>query len=204
MKYSIILDKVWVILEWIDENIEYEYIKVDYVDVFVYNWLKLILEQKEFYDNLMRFYVLNDIIVYKKGICGDYVILIVVMFLDLGVFLVYLLDISFENFKVGYVVVVVKIEGELFVFDQYLFLIFIGNYYWIWVIKNNLKIIVNIIFYEVRFNIRGELEVIDIWIWSGEELKEKVYILNEEVIRQIMEIVKEKFLFLYFQYKEDF
>lgn len=44
MKYSIILDKVWVILEWIDENIEYEYIKVDYVDVFVYNWLKLILE----------------------------------------------------------------------------------------------------------------------------------------------------------------
>lgn len=65
----------------------------------------------------MRFYVLNDIIVYKKGICGDYVILIVVMFLDLGVFLVYLLDISFENFKVGYVVVVVKIEGELFVFD---------------------------------------------------------------------------------------
>lgn len=64
-----------------------------------------------------------------------------------------------------------------------MFLIFIGNYYWIWVIKNNLKIIVNIIFYEVRFNIRGELEVIDIWIWSGEELKEKVYILNEEVIR---------------------
>lgn len=202
-KYSTTLDKAWAILEWIDENIEYEYTKADYVDALVYNWSKLTSEQKELYDNLTRLYAPNDIIVYKKGICGDYAILTAAMLLDSGVSPVYLLDISFENSKVGHAAVAVKIEGELFVLDQHLPPIPIGNYYWTWAIKNNSKIIANITFYEVRLNTRGEPEVTDTWTWSGEELKEKAYILNEEAIRQIMEIAKEKFLLLYPQYKED-
>ncbi|ASJ07791.1 calcium-binding protein [Thermococcus siculi] len=203
VKYHTTLDKAWAILEWIDENIEYYHTKADYVDALLYNWSELTPEQRELYNNLTRLYAPNDTIVYRKGICGDYAILTAAMLLDSGVSPVYLLDISFENSKVGHAAVAVKIEGDLFVLDQHLPPIPIGNYYWKWAIENNSKIIANMTFYEVRLNTRGEPEVTDTWTWSGEELRKKTYIPNEEDTRLIKETVKEKFLRMYPQYVED-
>ncbi|AEK73996.1 calcium-binding protein [Thermococcus sp. 4557] len=203
-KYDAPIDRAWAILKWINNTIQYDYTKSGYVDTIIYNWSKLTYAQRERYINLTRIYSPTDTAYYyKRGICTDYAILTAAMLLDSGISPVYLLDINYENSEIGHAAVAIEVEGELFILDQRLPMIPVGNYYWYWLVGNKPKMISNITFYEIKLDKNGEPEITNKWMWDGSEIKEKAYILSEKDLETITEITKQEFLKLYQGYQED-
>ena len=202
VKYNTTLDKAWAILEWIDENIQYNYTKANLVDALVLNWNTLSEYERELYDNLTKLQAANDTIYhYKSGICGDYAILTGALLLESGISPVYMLDISYKNSKIGHVAVAVKINDEYFVLDQHLPLRPLGNYYWDSIEDGNE--IANITFYAIKLDKNGEPVIYSNWAWTGEQIKKRAYHITEKDIELIVELTKQKFLELYPNYKED-
>ena len=199
--YNTTLDRAWAILEWIDENIKYNYTKANLVDELVYNWEALSEYERELYATLTRLQAANDTIYRKSGICTDYAILTAALLLESNISPVYMLDISYKNKDVGHATVAIKIDGEYFVLDQHVPMKPIGNYYW-----SSLEgtgEITNITFYAVRLDKNGELVIYSNWTWTGEQIKEMTYTMTEVDINLIIELTKQKFLELYPYYTED-
>lgn len=202
-QYNTTLDKAWAVLKWIYENIQYNNTKANYVDIIIYNGPKLTDKQKKLYLNLTKLQAPNDtVFYYKSGICSDYALLTATMLLESGISPIYLLDINFDNDKVGHAAVAIKIEGEFFVLDQHLPLIPLGNYYWQW-LYNDKKVISNITFYSIKLDKEEEPKILSNWTWNGQKIKEKAYILSEKDLKTITEITRQEFLRLYPNYKED-
>ncbi|EHR78625.1 calcium-binding protein [Thermococcus litoralis DSM 5473] len=200
-EYNNTLEKVWAILEWIDNTIQYNDTKANYVDILVTNWSTLSDYQRELYDNLTKLQAANDTIYYKSGICGDYAILTASLLLESNITPIYMLDITFKDKKPSHAAVAVKIGSEYFVIDQHIPPIHIGSYYWKWV-DDDMEIS-NITFYAIRLNENGEPIIYSNWTWAENQIKEKTYYMNEKDIEIITEIVKQKFLEIYPGYTED-
>ncbi|ALV63237.1 Calcium-binding acidic-repeat protein precursor (ARP) [Thermococcus sp. 2319x1] len=200
-EYNSTLEKVWAILEWIDNTVQYNYTKANYVDVLVINWSTLSDYQRELYANLTKLQAANDTIYYQSGICGDYAILTASLLLESNITPIYMLDITFKDKKPGHAAVAVKIGSEYFVIDQQIPPIHIGSYYWKWV-DDDMEIS-NITFYAIRLNKNGEPIIYSNWTWTGNQIKEKTYHMSKKDIEIITEIVKQKFLEMYPRYAED-
>jgi len=201
MEYNTTLERAWAILEWIDENIQYNYTKADLVDK-LYNWSTLLEYERELYDNLTRLQAANDTIYRKSGICGDYAILTAALLLESNISPVYVLDIYYKDF-IRHATVAIKIDGEYFVLDQHLPMNPIGNYYWKSLRESKMGEITNVTFYAIKLDKNGEPIIYSNWTWTGDQIKKKAYTMTEEDIELIIELTKQKFLELYPGYKED-
>ncbi|RLC74543.1 MAG: calcium-binding protein [Chloroflexi bacterium] len=201
--YNTTLDRTWAILEWIDENIQYNHTKADLVDKLVYNWSTLSEYERELYDNLTKLQAANDTIYHKSGICGDYAILTAALLLESNISPVYMLDIDYKDKEIGHASVATKIDGEYFVLDQFLPPMPIGNYYWNSLRGSKMGEIANVTFYAIRLNKNGEPVIYSNWTWTGERIKEKAYSMTEEDIDFIIKLTKQKFLEIYPSYNED-
>ncbi|MDK2783072.1 MAG: hypothetical protein PWQ32_661 [Thermococcaceae archaeon] len=200
-EYNTTLEKIWAVLEWVDENIQYNYTKAEHIDILVANWSVFSEYQRELYINLTKLQAANDTAYLKSGICGDYAILTASLLLESNITPVYMLDISFKGEEVGHAAVAVKINGEYFVVDQHIPPVHIGSYYWKWV--DDGKEISNTTFYEIGLDENGEPILHSNWTWTGEQMKEKTYHMSERDIEKITEIVKQKFLEMHPWYIED-
>lgn len=204
IKYNTTLDKAWAILEWIDENIQYNYTKANLIDELILNWNTLSEYNRELYDNLTKLQATNDTIYhYKSGICSDYAILTATLLLESNISPVYMLDINYKNKEIGHATVAIKIDGEYFVLDQILPPISIGDYYWNSLRNEEMGEIANITFYTIKLDKNGEPIIYSNWTWTGEQIKKKAYHMTEKDINLIVELTKQKFLELYPNYKED-
>jgi len=179
--YNSSLDKIWNILSWIDENIEYNYTKAE--------------------NDIYKIQAANDTIFYHSGICSDYAILSGALLLEANVSPIYMLDIEFIETGLGHAAVAIKLDEEFFVLDQHLPLQHIGSYYWDWVRQN--KTISNITFYSITLNENREPIINGLWTWDWETIKQTNYNITEKDIDEIKELTKKKFLELYPYYKED-
>ncbi|ACS89803.1 MULTISPECIES: transglutaminase-like domain-containing protein [Thermococcus] len=202
MEYNTTLDRAWAILEWIDENIQYNYTKLDLIEEMVYNWSTLSGHERELYKKLTRLQAANDTIYRKSGICGDYAILTAALLLESNISPVYMLDINYKDKEVGHNTVAIKIDSEYFVLDQHLPMKPIGNYYWD-SLRAEMGEIANVTFYIIKLDENGEPIIYSNWIWTGKFMKKKAYTMTEKDIDFIIELTKQKFLELYPDYRED-
>ncbi len=93
-------EAAWRALEWVDENVEYDYAKALLSPVY---------------------YKIYDPVSFaeaKKGICSDYAVFLVAALLSAGVEPVYIL--TFDTARGGHAVAAVEVNGTLLVLDQHL------------------------------------------------------------------------------------
>lgn len=164
------IDKIWNVLGWVDENVEYNYSKAENIQDAVI--------QTPF-----------ETAASGSGICTDYSILIAALLLNLDVNPVYILDISYMNESVGHATAAVKIDGELFVLDQHLPPIHIGAYYH--TSLTNGHIISNITIYEILKTDVVEVRVVD--SYDGKQIKEMYRGVEDGDLKAIRNAISEKF-----------
>ena len=201
-EYNSTLDRTWAILQWIDENIQYNDTKAEYVDKSVEMWDYLSSYNREYYANLTRLQAVNDTVFrYKSGICGDYALLTAALLLEANVSPIYVLSIDYVDQEVGHATVAVKLEKVYFVLDQHLPMIPLGNYYWfsIW---GGLGEISNVTFYRVALNENGEVDIRN-WTWRSGSLKKRAYKFTSQDVEVVLNLTKEIFTELYPVYQED-
>ena len=202
LEYTSALDRAWAVLGWIDENIEYNYTKAEYVNQSVELWDSLNESEKERYLNLTMLQAANDTaFALRSGICTDYAILTAALLLDANVSPVYVLSIDYWNQTIGHATVAIKINGTYFVLDQELPIIPLGNYYW-YSIERGMGEIENMTFYRISLDGKGEVNV-ENWTWAGERLGSMAYRMTDEDIKLIESLTEELLLEKYPQYHED-
>ena len=128
LKGGSLQESVWNTLEWLDENIEYDYYKASLPDPIIWKYpdgtIKEITggEGKEFqtpYETIQK----------GKGVCSDYTILTAALLLEMDYSPVYVFDIDFENSETRHAATAVKINGEYFILDQHPPAMDLGTYY---------------------------------------------------------------------------
>jgi len=164
------VDKVWNVLRWVDENIEYDYSKASDI--------QNVTVQTPF-----------ETAKTGKGICTDYSILTAALLLDLDVNPVYILDIKYENREVGHATAAVKIDGEYFVLDQHLPPIHLGAYYYTSLMDGD--VISNVTVYEVLRG--GVMEVRAIEEYKGSQIRNMLYRAGDEDLKNIRDVISKKF-----------
>ncbi len=174
------IDKIWNVLKWVDENVEYNYSKAENIQNAII--------QTPF-----------ETAASGSGICTDYSILTAALLLNLGVNPVYILDISYENESVGHAAAAVKIDGELFVLDQHLPPIHIGAYYYTSLMNGH--VISNITVYEVLKTGVVEVRVVD--SYDGDQIKEMYRGVEDEDLKAIRTAISERFRAVKGWFKED-
>jgi len=202
LEYTSTLDRAWAVLEWIDENIEYNHTKAEYVNQSVELWDSLNESEKERYLNLTMLQAANDTaFALRSGICTDYAILTAALLLDANVSPVYVLSIDYWNQTIGHATVAIKINGTYFVLDQELPIIPLGNYYW-YSIERGMGEIENVTFYRISLDGKGEVNV-ENWTWAGERLGSMAYRMADKDIKLIENLTEELLLERYPQYHRD-
>jgi|GEM_PF-628007 predicted transglutaminase-like protease len=174
------VDKAWNVLEWVDENIEYDYSKADDVQNATL--------QTPF-----------ETVKTGKGICTDYSILTAALLLNLNINPVYILDIEYENNVIGHTAAAIKIDGEYFVLDQHLPPIHLGAYYYTSLLDGN--VISEIKVYEIRKDIMLEVRTAN--KYTGNQIKKMLYTVGDKDLKNIQKAITERFIIEKDWFKED-
>ncbi len=164
------IDKVWNVLEWIDENVEYNYSKAK-------NTQNSIIQSP------------SRTVAIGSGICTDYTILTAALLLNLNISPVYVLDISYKNELSGHAAAAVKINGELFVLDQHLPPIHIGAYYYVSLMNGH--IISNITVYKVVKTDVVKVKVLE--RYNGYQIKSMYREIKDEDLETIRKTISDRF-----------
>lgn len=134
LKGNDICESAWKILEWEDENIEYDYIKANVTAPVIY------YHKDPYYDIIIDVEVVGGTDYYYqtpyetiergKGVCGDYAILTSALLLAMNYSPVYIFYISYENYENKHVAAAIKVNGQYFILDQHLPIWDLGRYYY--------------------------------------------------------------------------
>ncbi len=124
-------ESAWNVLEWVDENIEYDHIKAikpNPTIIYYYDG-DIITDVKISASNDTYIQTPYETIEKGKGICTDYAILTAGLLLAMGYSPVYIFDINFENSNVGHAAAAIKVNNQYFILDQHLPIWDLGRYY---------------------------------------------------------------------------
>ena len=186
LKRRDVKESAWNVLEWEDENIEYDGAKANVSPPVVYYtrnpYYNVITDVKVVSDVENYYQTPYETVKIGKGICSDYAILTAGLLLAMNFSPVYIFDIYFENEKVGHVATSIKVDGHYFILDQHLPIWDLGRYYDSWVKKS--KYIKNVTVYEVS---RGErlAKVRKVCVLTANDLKKDRYKVSSTDLRKI-------------------
>ncbi len=121
-------ETAWNVLKWVDENIKYDSVKASYPPPVVEihgNSVKIVSGKERFYQTPA------ETVALKKGICGDYALLIAALLIDSNCS-AYVFNISFTDNSPNHVASAVKIDGHYYILDQHLPPLDTGGYAYKW------------------------------------------------------------------------
>ncbi|WP_175058952.1 transglutaminase-like domain-containing protein [Thermococcus sp. 2319x1] len=196
LKGKTLQESVWNILDWLDENIEYDYYKASLPEPIIWRSLdgEIIgvsggegTEVQTPYETIQK----------GKGVCGDYTVLTAALLLEMGYDPVYVLEIDFKNSQIGHVTTIVKINDDYFVLDQHLPVMDLGTYYNSWSVYrqetlNETLFISNATVYEIKKSGNGVL-VRKIEVLSAEDFKRKDHTFSSLDLSKISEDLRRMF-----------
>ncbi len=174
------VETAWRILEWIDENISYDYEKAllpPPVIEYRGSDVRVVSGGERMYQTPL------ETIMRKKGICGDYAILTAALLLASNC-TAYIFNISFAGDDENHVTAAVKFD-TYYVLDQHLPPLDLGSYYRKW-IKDG-KQIDEAVVYSVREGAR-KIEII-----RGQEMVKYDYTVSESDVRTLENMLRKKF-----------
>ncbi|ASJ07097.1 transglutaminase-like domain-containing protein [Thermococcus pacificus] len=182
LKGSTLQESSWNILEWEDQNIQYDWAK--------YNGLGSTKIQKP-----------SETIQSGSGVCVDYAVLTAGLLLAMNYSPVYVLEIDFSNDQMGHAAAAIKINGQFFVIDQHPPIMDLGTYWKYWAywrseysggtLKN--LIISSAKVYEAR--LESEKVVVDyVGTLTGEEFKKHDYTFSETDLTRLISDLRARFL----------
>jgi len=195
LKGKTLQESAWDILEWLDENIEYNYSKALLPAPTIWTLNGKItsvtaepgVEIQTPYETVQK----------GAGVCKDYAILTTALLLEMGYSPVYVFDINFENSQIGHVATAIKINDEYFLLDQHPPAMDLGTYYRDWSIyrKETLGetlLISNVNVYEVRKSGKN-VAIKEIDVLTAEDFKSKDHEFSSMDLTRISEGLKEMF-----------
>ncbi|HDZ36524.1 MAG TPA: hypothetical protein ENH81_06425 [Thermococcus sp.] len=195
LKGKTLQESAWNVLEWLDENIEYNYSKSLLPAPTIWTTNGEItditaepgIEIQTPYETIQK----------RAGVCSDYAILTTALLLEMGYSPVYVFDIEFENTEIGHTAAAVKINGEYFLLDQHPPAMDLGTYYRAWSAyrKETLgetRIISNATIYEVRKE-GGNITVKEIDVLTAKDFKSKDYRISSTDLAGISKGLREIF-----------
>lgn len=108
-------DTAWKILEWEDENLDYDFEKANLTPP------QIVVRGKdvEIYDSGRYIQTPSETILKGKGICTDYAFLTLALLKYNGC-KGYLVNVTFENDEMGHVAAAIFVNGTYFILDQHL------------------------------------------------------------------------------------
>lgn len=175
---------VWNVLEWVDNNIQYDYEKRNLsAPEFEYIYSNGELIDIKVVSGVNNTYQTPYETIKKgKGVCRDYAILTAGLLLAMNYSPCYIFDINFENTDVGHLAAGVKINNTYFILDQHLPVLDLGRYY-IHRAENG-EIIKNCTIYEVS-KTNSFTNVSKVKLMNGEEFKKNVYKIDQDDLKRI-------------------
>ena len=104
-----LVETVWSVLAWVDENLSYDYAKEALEEALLDDPPTVLLRS-------------------RRGICGDYALATAALLLEAGVQEVYVIVLEFEHTELKHAAAMVRISGDYFVLDQHLPPMQLGGY----------------------------------------------------------------------------
>jgi len=189
-------ESAWNILEWLSENIEYDYYKASLPNPIIWTSSDGSIidvsggegtEIQTPYETIQK----------GKGVCTDYTILTTALLLEMHYAPIYMLDINFENSQTGHTATAIKIDGEYFILDQNPPVMDLGTYYKYW--SNYRKdtlgevlFISNATVYEV-WKSGKNIEIKKVDVLTAEDFKSRDHEFNSIDLARISKDLKEMF-----------
>ena len=195
LKGKTLQESAWDILEWLDENIEYNYSKtlLPAPTIWTLNGKTTSVTAEPGVEIQTPYETVQK----GAGVCKDYAILTTALLLEMGYSPVYVFDINFENSQIGHVATAIKINDEYFLLDQHPPAMDLGTYYRDWSIyrKETLGetlLISNANVYEVRKSGKN-VAIKEIDVLTAEDFKSKDHEFSSMDLTRISEGLKEMF-----------
>lgn len=180
LKGESLQESAWNTLEWLHENIEYNYSKASLPAPVIWTSNGRIsrvdaapgVEIQTPYETIRR----------GAGVCRDYAILTAALLLEMNYSPVYVFSIEFENSPIGHAAVAIKINGEYFILDQHPPVMDLGTYYTDLAVYRQETLgerlfISNATVYEISRDKNGAI-VREIGILSAEDFKQKDHVFS--------------------------
>ena len=175
---------VWNVLEWVDNNIQYDYEKRNLTNPefeYIYSNGELI-DIKVVSGVNNTYQTPYETIKKGKGVCRDYAILTAGLLLAMNYSPCYIFDINFENTNEGHLAAGVKINDSYFILDQHLPVYDLGRYYSSWM--DDGRTIKNYTIYEVS-KTSSFAKVKKVKLMNGEEFKKNAYKIDQDDLKRI-------------------
>jgi len=174
LKGQTVQESAWNILEWLQNNIEYDNYKASLPAPIIQiseNGTIIGVTGGEGTEIQTPYETIKK----GKGICTDYTILTLALLLEMDYSPVYAFEINFENSSTKHTTAAIKIDGEYFLLDQNLPPMDLGTYYNKWALYRKEKLLIsNATVYEIQKS--GEnLTIKIIGIMLAEDFKNKNY-----------------------------
>jgi len=203
LKGQTIQESVWNILEWLQNNIEYDSYKASLPAPTIQiseNGTIIGITGGEGTEIQTPYETIKK----GKGICTDYTILTLALMLEMDYSLVYAFEISFENSNTKHVTAAIKIDDEYFLLDQNLPPMDLGTYYNKWALYREEKLLIsNATVYEIQKS--GEsLTIKIIGIMPAEDFKNRNYDFTSANLAVMANDLMELFLENYPNLSKDF
>ncbi|MBC7095520.1 transglutaminase-like domain-containing protein [Thermococcus sp.] len=203
LKGQTIQESVWNILEWLQNNIEYDSYKASLPAPTIQiseNGTIIGITGGEGTEIQTPYETIKK----GKGICTDYTILTLALMLEMDYSPVYAFEISFENSNTKHVTAAIKIDDEYFLLDQNLPPMDLGTYYNKWALYREEKLLIsNATVYEIQKS--GEsLTIKIIGIMLAEDFKNRNYDFTSANLAVMANDLMELFLENYPNLSKDF
>jgi len=203
LKGQTVQESAWNILEWLQNNIEYDNYKASLPAPIIQiseNGTIIGVTGGEGTEIQTPYETIKK----GKGICTDYTILTLALLLEMDYSPVYAFEINFENSSTKHTTAAIKIDGEYFLLDQNLPPMDLGTYYNKWALYRKEKLLIsNATVYEIQKS--GEnLTIKIIGIMLAEDFKNKNYDFTSANLAVMANDLMELFLENYPNLSRDF